>query len=754
MSIVRVWWIHESYVRLNWWIRFSACLRHSSRRRSAKEAKEVKEVKEVKEAGKGKCRPKTTTMSRTMTSQPWTHLRSVLVTAAGLSIILGRARAFPVVAIPAAPTATTTTAAFHSLLMGSLVSERPTTTAVSAARKRKILIKSDHNNLLSSTLAATASTHLKEITLQRRIRDDNTKSSALSESSAALATTDRRRRNNTTTSLASSSSSTPIAVASKVSKAADASNLFVRNGRGKIEGVEGVEAATKLAEEATALFTGGPSTATTTMTTAKATATAIRPAAATRGRRSRTSSFSGGTTENEMEKRQYYQTELLTVDEEYSLGMKVQFMVHCENVHRGLAAQLDRLPTFTEWAAACGFTEAPTSALTTMTTNNHRHSSSSGSSSGSEDAVVATATADSALDYLRPVGYEEIFEETDPCFFVGNGIVQESGPGRGCARRRSPPPLQLGDWYDDSAYVTAMRAYKNSNSNGKSLPKPVRAAATAVPLNRGDVAAFVELLNQGRDAKQRMIKSNMRLVVSIAGKYCRAGVGLLDLIQEGSIGLHRAARKYEPKKGFKFSTYASWWIQQAIFRSIAHNSRTIRLPVHIHNLLNKVRKIQRSVGSELQRKPTAEEMADRLGLSVRKYHYLIYLMKQTTSLDAPAYAQNPKDSYFASSDLLSDTVQTLSPEDTHTAEQEVDKSLFLKDLGEILATLDDDERTVINLRYGLRDGMCRSVTSIAATYNRSKEWVRSQECRGLRKLRRPWYEKKLREYQEALETSG
>jgi RNA polymerase sigma factor (sigma-70 family) len=544
-----------------------------------------------------------------------------------------------------------------------------------------------------------------------------------------------------------------MAVASKVSKAADASNLFVRRGRSKIEGMEEVEAATELETEAPALFTGGP---TTTMTAEEATVTAhFRPAAGTtRGRRSRNSSSSGGTTENEMEKRQYYQTELLTVDEEYSLGMKVQFMVHCENVHRGLAAQLDRLPTFTEWAAACGFTETVTTSTTSALTNNHRHSSSSSSSnSGSEDAVTA---ANAALDYLRPVGYEEMFEETDPYFFVGNGIMQESGPGRGCARRRSPPPLQLDDWYDDSAYVAAMRAYKNSSNNqnnGKSsLPKPVRAAA--VPLNRGDVAAFVELLNQGRDAKQRMIKSNMRLVVSIAGKYCRAGVGLLDLIQEGSIGLHRAARKYEPKKGFKFSTYASWWIQQAIFRSIAHNSRTIRLPVHIHNLLNKVRKIQRSVGSELQRKPTAEEMADRLGLSVRKYHYLIYLMKQTTSLDAPAYAQNPKDSYFASSDLLSDTVQTLSPEDTQTAEQEVDKSLFLKDLGEILATLDDDERTVINLRYGLRDGMCRSVTSIAATYNRSKEWVRSQECRGLRKLRRPWYEKKLREYQEALETSG
>lgn len=418
--------------------------------------------------------------------------------------------------------------------------------------------------------------------------------------------------------------------------------------------------------------------------------------------------------ESQMEKRKYYQKKLLTVDEEYELGMKVQFMVRCEKVHRGLSISLERVPTFIEWAAACGFVDP-----------------------------CADRFSDTSFEHLRPEGFEEMFEETDPDYFVGTGLAHEAGPGRGCARKEAPPPIKLGNWYDDSVFRAQMRAYEAD----KSEPKPVK--GKKIPLNRGDVARFVELLNEGREAKQRMIECNMRLVVSIAGKYSQAGVGLMDLVQEGSIGLHRAARKYEPKKGFKFSTYASWWIQQAVFRSIAYHSRSIRLPVHVHNHLNQIRKVQRHLTVDLQRKPTPEEMARRLGLPLKKYNYLIYLMKQTTSLDSPAYKQNPKDSYFESSDLVSDTVLSRSPEDARTAEREVDQSLFLQDLGKMLDTLDEDERVVINLRYGLRDGLCRSVTNIAEALDKSKTWVRSKECRALRKLRRPWYEKKLREYEEA-----
>jgi RNA polymerase sigma factor (sigma-70 family) len=416
---------------------------------------------------------------------------------------------------------------------------------------------------------------------------------------------------------------------------------------------------------------------------------------------------------------QYHRTQLLTPDEEYSLGMKVQLMDQCEQVHEGLAVAMGRLPTMREWAQACGFTD--------------------------EDPSFLATEAD---ELLRPVGSETMFDDIDPNMFVGNGLAHQSGPGRGRGRVKETPPHELKDFYDDSEYRVQLKAYIKSKRDG-SVPRPRRSELR--PINRGTPTDFVEILMTAREAKKRMVQSNMRLVVNIARKYSNVGVSLQDLVQEGSLGLSRAAEKFEPKKGFKFSTYASWWIQQAVYRSIAYHSRTIRLPVHIHSLLSRVRKVKQALQGELGRAPTNEEIAEKLGMSRQKFNKILRLTKRSISLEAPKYQSNPKDLGYESEDLLGDTMSSTNMVvDDATPEKCVDHGIFHEDLKEMMKTLNDDEHRVICARYGLQDGLTRTVTVVANQMRQSKAWVRSQECRALRKLRRPWYEKKLREHQNAL----
>jgi RNA polymerase primary sigma factor len=418
-------------------------------------------------------------------------------------------------------------------------------------------------------------------------------------------------------------------------------------------------------------------------------------------------------THGNVELQQYYRTELLTPDEEYSIGIQIQLMVKCELVHEGMAVDIMRLPTLVEWAAACGFKEP-------------------------DPTFVATE----ADEQLRPVGSESMFQPADPNMFVGNGPAHAAGPGRGRGRAKQKPPLKLKDFYDDSEERSEMRAKKLEELPDTDHLKPV---------NRGTATDFVEMMMTAREAKQQMIQSNMRLVVSIARKYSNVGVSLQDLVQEGSLGLSRAAEKFEPKKGFKFSTYASWWIQQAVFRSIAYHSRTIRLPVHVHNLLNRVRKVRNALQRDLGRSPTNEEIADKLDMTLGKYNQMLRLTRRSISLELPKYQSNPKDLGQASDDLLGDTIAASSALfDESTPEKRVDRGLFHDDLMDMLKILDDDEQRVICARYGLSDGLTRTVTAVASQLKQSKAWVRSHECRALRKLRRPWYEKKLKEHQDAL----
>jgi hypothetical protein len=214
----------------------------------------------------------------------------------------------------------------------------------------------------------------------------------------------------------------------------------------------------------------------------------------------------------------YYRTQLLTQEEEYTLGMKIQFLIKCEQVHEGLFNEMGRAPTIVEWSKACGFEE--------------------------EDPIRSMSNyRETDLEkQIRPIKSEAWEEEQDPNMFVGNGLANDTGPGRGRGRAKKPPPTFLKDYYDDS--------------DTKFLD--VKPKKKAGPINRGSPEDFVELMLTAKEAKQKMVQCNMRLVVSIAKRYKHVGVNIADLVQEGSIGLTRAAEKFDPKKGFKFSTYASW----------------------------------------------------------------------------------------------------------------------------------------------------------------------------------------------------
>lgn len=433
----------------------------------------------------------------------------------------------------------------------------------------------------------------------------------------------------------------------------------------------------------------------------------------------------------------YYRTELLSAKEEYTLGMKVKFMVKCEAVHEGLSLQLDRLPTIAEWASACGF--------------------------DTYDAEMCSESyVDNELDkQIRPSGSE--VDELDPNMFVGNGLVNDTGVGRGKGRAKKPPPIQLVDFYDDSyekfkrkeTDPTDLYDNEEDEEDGTDIFLYKQKMSPGGPINRGSPRIFREMMLTAKEAKQRMVECNMRLVVSIARRYHGVGVNVQDLVQEGSLGLARAAEKFDPKKGFKFSTYASWWIQQAVFRSIAYHSRTIRLPVHVHNLLNKVRRARQIMQQELGRMPTNEEMAEEMDMSIEKYNKMIRNTRNALSLERPKYRNNPKDLGHESDVLVGDMVDSSSVMfDEKTPEQMVDSGLLHSDIQYMLGKLGNDERKVLCLRYGINDGITRTVTLVASEMRQTKSWVRSQECRALRKLRRPWYEKRLNEHRQSLSASG
>lgn len=301
-----------------------------------------------------------------------------------------------------------------------------------------------------------------------------------------------------------------------------------------------------------------------------------------------------------------------------------------------------------------------------------------------------------------------------------------------------PAPEELEEDIDTDEDLLSQEQYFDDASDD-SVRLYLREIGKIPLLNAEEELALAQKVVAGdKRAKDKMAEANMRLVVSIAKRYSGRGLDFLDLIQEGNTGLLRAVEKFDPDKGFKFSTYATWWIRQAITRAIADQARTIRIPVHMVETINKLLRTQRRMTQELNREPTIEELAKELEMEPEKVEYVMKIKQDITSLDAGVGRDGDEED-----SVLRDFIED---EDSATPEESAASQLLKEQVQSILSTLSDREQKIIKMRFGLENGKSHTLEEVGQEFAVTRERIRQIEAKALAKLRKHKDSKKLHDY--------